>query len=217
MSLEFVSKEHMLFPTPLWQVEVKEVDNEAIKEYCYFLQENTEGVVISNRGGFHSKEIIEPLPDALIELFTNIEAFVNEYCSQITGLNGLALGNFWVNINPPGCFNRRHDHQNSVMSGCYYVQAEGDDIGNFVAERDDNAEFFLGSYKNVSGFSGTSFGLTPNAGNLAIFPAWMYHSVEPNCTNKDRISIAMNFIGQDQIGKEVPVHDPYIQDYETFQ
>ena len=32
MSLEFISNEHMLFPTPFWQIQVKGVDNEAIKE-----------------------------------------------------------------------------------------------------------------------------------------------------------------------------------------
>ena len=33
MSLEFISNEHSLFPTPLWQVQIKGVDNEALKEY----------------------------------------------------------------------------------------------------------------------------------------------------------------------------------------
>ena len=33
MSLEFISNEHMLFPTPFWQIQVKGVDNEALKKY----------------------------------------------------------------------------------------------------------------------------------------------------------------------------------------
>ena len=37
MSLEFISNEHSLFPTPLWQVQIKGVDNEALKEYAYNL------------------------------------------------------------------------------------------------------------------------------------------------------------------------------------
>ena len=40
-SLNFISKEHMLFTTPFWQTQVKGVDNEPIKEYCYHLQKNT--------------------------------------------------------------------------------------------------------------------------------------------------------------------------------
>ena len=195
--LEFISNEHMLFPTPLWQIQIKGVDNDAIKEYCYHLKDNTEGVTISNRGGWHSKEILEPLPDALNELFSNFLGFVNDYCAQITGLNNLMLGNFWVNINQKYDYNRTHDHQNSILSAVYYVDAEGDDIGNFVAERDDTAEFFLGSYKNVSGFTGTSFAITPLTGFAFLMPSWMLHSVEQNLTDRDRISIAFNFVNPD--------------------
>ena len=197
--LEFISNEHNLFPNPLWQIQIKGVDNDAIKEYCYHLKDNTEGVTISNRGGWHSKEILEPLPDALNELFSNFLGFVNDYCAQITGLNNLMLGNFWVNINQKYDYNRTHDHQNSILSAVYYVDAEGDDIGNFVAERDDSAEFFLGSYKNVSGFTGTSFAITPLTGFAFVMPSWMLHSVEQNLTDRDRISIAFNFIDPEKM------------------
>ena len=61
-TLNFISKEHMLFATPFWQTKVEGVDNEPIKEYCYRLQRESKGVVISNRGGFHSNEIIHPIP-----------------------------------------------------------------------------------------------------------------------------------------------------------
>jgi uncharacterized protein (TIGR02466 family) len=197
--LEFISNEHNLFPNPLWQIQIKGVDNDAIKEYCYHLKDNTEGATISNRGGWHSKEILQPLPDALTELFTNFEGFVNEYCAQITGLNNLMLGNFWVNINQKYDYNRTHDHQNSILSAVYYVDCEGDDVGNFVAERDDTAEFFLGSYKNVSGFTGTSFAITPLTSFAFIMPSWMQHSVEQNLTDRDRISIAFNLVNPDVV------------------
>ena len=197
--LEFISNEHNLFPNPLWQIQIKGVDNDAIKEYCYHLKDNTEGVTISNRGGWHSKEILEPLPDALNELFSNFLGFVNDYCAQITGLNNLMLGNFWVNINQKYDYNRTHDHQNSILSAVYYVDAEGDDIGNFVVERDDSAEFFLGSYKNASGFTGTSFAITPLTGFAFLMPSWVLHSVEQNLTDRDRISIAFNFVNPDVV------------------
>tara|TARA_B100000745_G_C20041938_1_gene355109 strand:+ start:110 stop:724 length:615 start_codon:yes stop_codon:yes gene_type:complete len=197
--LEFISNEHNLFPTPLWQIQIKGVDNDAIKEYCYHLKDNTEGVEISNRGGWHSKEILEPLPDALNELFSNFLGFVNDYCAQITGLNNLMLGNFWVNINQKYDYNRSHDHQNSILSGVYYVDCEGEDVGNFVVERDDSAEFFLGSYKNVSGFTGTSFAITPLTGFAFLMPSWVLHSVEQNLTDRDRISVAFNFVNPDVV------------------
>tara|TARA_R100000030_G_scaffold81141_1_gene63866 strand:- start:145 stop:759 length:615 start_codon:yes stop_codon:yes gene_type:complete len=197
MSLEFISNEHMLFPTPFWQIQIKGVDNEALKEYAYNLRDNTEGVVISNRGGWHSKEILEPLPDALHILFSNFRDFVNDYCAQITGLNQLQVGNFWFNINGKHNYNRTHDHQNSILSAVYYIDAEGDNIGNFVAERDDTAEFFLGSYKNTNSFTGTSFPIRPLTGFAFIMPSWVKHSVDANLEDRDRISLAVNLIRHD--------------------
>ena len=198
-SLNFVSQEHMLFPTPFWQTQVQGVDNASIKEYCYHLMKNTEGVVISNRGGFHSQELLNPKPDALIFLIDQIHAYINGYCSQITGINDLAVGNLWVNINPTHTYNRRHDHQNSVLSAVYYVDAEGPNIGNFIVERDDNMEFFAGKYKG-SPICQPAVPITPLTNFLFVLPAWTYHSVEANLEKHDRISIAINFVqpGQPQ-------------------
>ena len=198
-SLKFISQEHMLFATPFWQTQVQGVNNESIKEYCYKLRDETEGVVISNRGGFHSKELLHPIPDALSFLIYQIHSYINGYCSQITGINELAAGNLWVNINPPGTYNRRHDHQRAVLSAVYYVDCEGPNIGNFVIERDDNMEFFAGKYKN-SPIMQQSFAITPLTNFLFVLPAWTYHSVEPNLEKHDRVSIAINFVepGQPQ-------------------
>ena len=198
-SLKFISQEHVLFATPFWQTKVEGVDNEPIKEYCYKLRDETDGVVISNRGGFHSKELLHPIPDAFTFLVSQIHSYINGYCSQITGINELAAGNLWVNINPPGTYNRRHDHQRAVLSAVYYVDCEGSNIGNFVIERDDNMEFFAGKYKN-SPIMQQSFSITPLTNFLFVLPAWTYHSVEPNLEKHDRISIAINFVepGQPQ-------------------
>ena len=192
-SLNFVTQEHMLFSTPFWQTQVQGVDNASIKEYCYEMKGKKEGVVISNRGGWHSKELLQPIPDALTFLVDQIHAYINGYCSQITGINDLAVGNLWVNINPTHTYNRRHDHQNAVLSAVYYVDAEGKDIGNFVIERDDNMEFFAGKYKNSPTMQ-MALPITPLTNFLFVLPAWTYHSVEMNMENRDRISIAFNFV-----------------------
>ena len=104
------------------------------------------------------------------------------------------MGNFWVNINPPGTYNRRHDHQQSILSGVYYVDCEGDNIGDFIIERDDNMEFFGGNYQNRSPICMNYFSIKPLTNFLFILPAWTYHSVEMNMEKHDRISIAFNFV-----------------------
>ena len=104
--LNFISREHMLFATPFWQTKVEGVDNEPIKKYCYEMRDKTEGVVISNRGGWHSKEILQPIPDELKNFFNQVQGWANNYCAKITNITDLVLGNWWVNINPKYTYNR---------------------------------------------------------------------------------------------------------------
>ena len=202
--LNFISQEHMLFATPFWQTKVEGVDNESIKEYCYKLRDNTKGVIISNRGGFHSQEVLKPLPDALQNFFNQVTLWANNYCAQITNINDLVIGNWWVNINPKFTYNRRHDHQRSILSGVYYVDCEGENIGHLIVERDDNMEFFAGRYQNSSPICLNSFRMLPYTGFLLMFPAWTHHSVEANLEDRDRISIAFNLVDP-QMGN--PGHD----------
>jgi len=197
-SLNFISREHMLFATPFWQTKVEGVDNEVIKKYCYEMRDKKPGVVISNRGGWHSKDILQPIPDELQNFFNQVQNWANNYCAQITGITDLVLGNWWVNINPQYTYNRTHDHQKSILSGVYYVDCEGENIGELVVERDDNMEFFAGKYLNQSPLCLNTFRMLPYTGFLLMFPAWTYHSVEANLEDRDRISIAFNLVDPQQ-------------------
>ena len=199
--LNFISREHMLFATPFWQTKVEGVDNEPIKKYCYEMREKKPGVVISNRGGWHSKDILEPVPDELQNFFNQVTMWANSYCAQITNINDLVIGNWWVNINPKYTYNRTHDHQRSILSGVYYVDCEGENIGNLVVERDDNMEFFAGRYQNSSPICLNTFRMLPYTGFLLMFPAWTYHSVEANLEDRDRISIAFNLVDPQEPGQ----------------
>ena len=69
-------------------------------------------------------------PNELKNFFNQVQGWANNYCAQITGITDLVLGNWWVNINPKYTYNRRHDHQKSILSGVYYVDCEGENIGN---------------------------------------------------------------------------------------
>ena len=199
--LNFISREHMLFTTPFWQTKVEGVDNEPIKKYCYEMRDKKPGVVISNRGWWHSKDILEPVPDELQNFFNQVTMWANSYCAQITNINDLVIGNWWVNINPKYTYNRTHDHQRSILSGVYYVDCEGENIGELVVERDDNMEFFAGRYQNTSPICMNTFRMLPYTGFLLMFPAWTYHSVEANLEDRDRISIAFNLVDPKEPGQ----------------
>lgn len=205
--LRFETVEHFLFSTPIFESTLKGVNNTEVAKYCRLLREKTQGATISNRGGWHSDEVLHPLPFDLVNFFTTLEKFVAEYVGNFTGVNTLRLGNFWVNINGPGDYNLVHDHQNSILSGVYYVEVPEGDSGNLVIERDDTAEFFLGRYRGAGPFFNLEHSFQPASGKLIMFPSWTKHRVERNNTQKERISIAFNFVDEEKI-KEPELNPP---------
>lgn len=198
--MEFSVHQENWFSTPVWESEIKNINNQEIKEYCLYLKDNTKGVNISNKGGWHSNEILTPLPQDLINLFTNLEIFVNENCFREIGVPDLKFGNFWVNINSPNSYNTLHDHQNSILSGVYYVSVPYDDMGDLILHRGDTAEYFLKSnIERISTKTNSMIAVKkPIESVFYIFPSWVKHHVELNKSQGNRISIAFNFVQKDK-------------------
>jgi uncharacterized protein (TIGR02466 family) len=198
--MEFSVHQENWFSTPIWESEIKNINNQEIKDYCIYLKDNTKGVNISNRGGWHSSEILLPMPQDLRSLFSNLEVFVNENCFKEMGVPNLKFGNFWVNINTPNSYNLAHDHQNSILSGVYYVSVPHDNMGDLVLHRGDTAEYFLKSDVERIGTKANSFVAVkkPIESVFYIFPSWVKHHVESNNSQGDRISIAFNFIAENK-------------------
>jgi len=194
--MEFKVYEQLWFPTPVWECPVIGINNQEIKNYCLRVRNEKPGVNISNRGGWHSGELIHPIPAELESLFQNMEAFVNDVCARHTGTQELALGNFWININGHHDYNMPHDHQGSVLSGVYYVSVPEEGMGDLVLHRGDNAEFFLTSKvkREMTMTNALSMNKPAKESTFYIFPSWTVHHVERNDTHSERISIAFNFV-----------------------
>jgi len=198
--MEFTVKEKLLWSTPVWECPVSGVDNTPIKEYCLRVKKQKPGVTISNRGGWHSQELIFPVVQELELLFKNISIFINDVCAVYTGINTLVLGNWWININGKGDYNTPHNHQNSILSGVYYVSVPDKNMGDLVLHREDASEYFLTNrIKRRDSLINTSIeSYSAEESKFILFPSWTRHSVNRNESAKERISIAFNFVAQEQ-------------------
>jgi uncharacterized protein (TIGR02466 family) len=196
--MEFKVYEQLWFPTPVWECPVSGIDNESIKQYCLETRRQKPGVTISNRGGWHSGELLIPVPQALDNLFNDLTVFANDVCARYTGIKDLQLGNFWININGYHDYNLIHDHQNSILSGVYYVSVPKDNMGDLVLHRGDNMEFFMTSKVEREHTMTNALSATKQAkeSTLYLFPSWIKHHVERNESNEERISVAFNFVPQ---------------------
>lgn len=214
-NIKFNTEQRFLFSTPIFEAKLENVDNRELAKFSRDLRDNYKGVKISNRGGWHSQDLPDTLPTSLVEFLNTVERYVQEYVGQITELKDLVLGNFWININGPYDYNTKHDHQNSLLSGVYYIEVPAGDSGDLVIHRDDTAEFFLGRYRNVGPFLKTAETIKPETGKLVVFPAWTKHSVERNNTNSERISIAFNFVDPEKVSNSVKETKPEVKTQPT--
>ena len=198
--MEFKVFERLWWATPVWECPVIDIDNKSIAEYCYKVKEEKPGVNISNRGGWHSGELITPIPSALEQLFNELTVFANDVPQRYMGTSDLVLGNWWININGKYDYNTPHDHQNSVLSGTYYVQVPEENMGDLMLHRGDNAEFFLTSKvkREQTMANAMSIPCPVKESMFYLFPSWVKHSVERNNTDSERISIAFNFVSPNQ-------------------
>jgi uncharacterized protein (TIGR02466 family) len=103
--------------------------------------------------------------------------------------------NAWVNINKKGGFNSIHTHGRFHISGVYYVKQPAVRSGQsgmieFVNSRFDH---HIHQELNANAFA-PKVSMRPKAGEMIVFPSTLLHSVYPNDTEEERITIAWNLI-----------------------
>jgi uncharacterized protein (TIGR02466 family) len=103
---------------------------------------------------------------------------------EITGL--------WVNVAAPGGAVRMHNHPNNFLSGVYYVQVqEGADSISFHDPR-PQAAVVRPPVTELTAYNTDQMVVRVEEGDLLVFPAWLSHSVDPNGSDRVRISASFN-------------------------
>jgi uncharacterized protein (TIGR02466 family) len=142
----------------------------------------------------HKNRAYEPLLAEVNSALSRISEELN-YSTE----HALKISSMWSIINPPGDGNRAHVHPGSLWSGVYYVQAS--DSGGRIEFIDPrtalimNAPRYKDNKRPPECRTGVKF--KPVAGRMFIFPAWLYHAVEPNTSKKsgragDRVIMSFN-------------------------
>lgn len=113
----------------------------------------------------------------------------------------------WSNINRLGDYHDFHNHPRAYLSGTYYVQVpEGErSIGTRSDLRSGCITFYDPRYAaNMNAIAqdpyvDPEFTVSPKAGLLMLWPAFLQHFVHPNLAEGERISISynINLIWQD--------------------
>ena len=182
------------FPTSVFGKDVK-LDNDKLAQDIINWSNQDPGVKKTNVKGWHSQTDMHTKPEyrSLVdELMTMCkEIFKEEWLDREP-----VLGNMWANINPKEGMNQQHMHPNSLFSGVYYIKSNPQAGRLKIYDPRPGAQIIMPMRKkgNPPKHLWRDANLDPFPGRILMFPAWLWHAVEPNESNDIRISVSFNFI-----------------------
>ena len=187
------------FPQPVFRYKVENYKqyNKELLDYIYKLnKEDKEGVVRSNKGGWHSKPFELKDKNSIQNRFAmETTKYVFDAIKNIGWKlepSKTIVTEMWAIINKPNDFNVIHTHPNSYLSAAYYVKAPKNG-GKFVIENPlDVARHSHPIEDRKTEFNIKIAGLEIEEGELLIFPAYLPHKVSENESDEDRIVISFN-------------------------
>ena len=185
------------FPTIIYIKDLPNPEglNSYLEKHIIEWSNQDKGVGKTNVNGWHSqtdmnhKKEYEPL---IKELFTMQNEIIEEEYLDMKP----RLGNMWANINPPGAYNNGHLHPNSLFSGAYYIKAPPNSGKLQLMDPRPGVQQNMPTRKpgKIPRELWRETYYDPIPGRIIMFPAWMWHKVEPNKSNDIRISVSFNFI-----------------------
>ena len=192
-----MGKPNLLFPTPVWTLQLDNYKNVNEQMYDYIKSEQSKdqaGINKSNVKGWHSKDfnLNEDEPQKFISFILPAIEQVMIDMNWEKQKQTAKINNMWAIINTGGAANLRHQHGNSTISGAYYVRAPKNS-GDIVFYDPRPAPVY--SHPNVTNpnlLNAQVNGVSPKEGALVLFPSFLDHSVNENLSNNERIVISFN-------------------------
>jgi len=182
------------FPTIVYGKDIQ-LDNNKMAQDIINWSNQDPGVSKTNVKGWHSKPEMH-LKSEYQQLVQELYKMQEEIYQEEWLDRKPRLGNMWANINYPGGYNRPHVHPNCLFSGVYYVKSNKNS-GVFIAnDPRPGIQTMMPTRKpgRPPKHLWREVHLEPIPGRIIMFPAWLWHCVEPNQSNDIRISVSFNFL-----------------------
>jgi len=182
------------FPTTIYGKDVV-LDNQLFEKEIVEWSKRDPGVQKTNRNGWHSTTEMHKMP-VFQPLVNELFLMMNDIWKEELLDREPLLGNMWANINPPSGYNAPHIHPNSLFSGVYYIKTP-ENSGKFhCVDPRPGVQLVMPTRKSgqLPKHLWREARFDAKVGRILMFPAWLWHSVEPNLSNDIRISVSFNFI-----------------------
>lgn len=187
-----------IFSTHLSETQL-ELDNEEIADWARSLRAK---IAVDRAGGWQSEPIdfaSPPIHDLVASVRSHLK-FLSENIYGFKDNVSLKLVNSWINFNDPGLEpinnNYYHLHTSCFASLVYYVDCAEDSGDLVLIPPYQTVEYALPSQliEQYNIFNSQRWRIKPAPGKLVSHPAWIHHFVDPNRSDRERISIAFNAV-----------------------
>lgn len=130
---------------------------------------------------------------------------LNTYTKEILKIRqDFYITNSWLTVKNQGQFHHKHNHQNCIFSGVFYVNAN-ENMGGLSFHGKpgylDNFNFEY-TYDDSNIHNSSSWTIPVKTGTMIIFPSHLQHSVKENCADDSRIVIGFNSFVRGDLGME---------------
>lgn len=187
-----------LFPTPVY---ITEADNNVLEDiqtelYSVYNKLSNDGL-FQHKNNWNTQHLSDPSFTGNFFNYYNCNNFLNFLSKHIKSylfINGVIvepdyeITESWFTLTKNKEYAHIHNHGTSDISGCYYLQTNGED-GDFTipcSQKPLDMQFRL--FPNIT----KSLVVPPQVGRMILFPGWMDHGIKTNMTDNDRVSISFN-------------------------
>ena len=179
-------KRFNIFPTLVYVVDCDELVDDvkiACENYDWTNPLSNEGNNLSSK-----KNILE---QDYINLVKPFQDKVNSTLDEIGYENNFELTNSWFTKTEPSASIIRHNHNNCLWSSVFYFD---DNCGHLTFYKNSPAIYIIPNNSNPDLLMFGAVHFPCPKGKMLLFPSDLEHAVTKNDSNRDRHSLAMNFM-----------------------
>ena len=192
---------HKFFPVPVFEQKLENFEslNLELENYIYELKKkDPDGQKRSNAGGWHSP-FFNINESAVIKKFISsfkdsLPVIMSDHMGWYTNKEKIKILDMWSIINSKNTFNVQHNHPNSLLSAAYYVKAKKNSGQIKFFDPKEMKVMYHPSISKFNEISAEVVKIEPEEGKLLLFPSYLYHAVDENLSDEDRIVISFNLI-----------------------
>jgi len=158
--------------------------------------------VRKNTGNITTNDVFVLENEKLSNIKQLVSEALNDYLQQVyEPINDLKLVPTisWLNYTNKNQYHHKHNHHNSFISGCLYINANRESDCIVFSKRATGDNFIIQS-SEYTAFNSNEFTVPVHTGDLVLFPSNLIHSVPKTNHDYTRVSLAFNSFFSGELG-----------------